>query len=565
MAYILWLPVCGSIAILFYFLGWRDLWLFRGLFAGCVLISIPLVLSAWKQIPRPKELSKWLWVPGILIGLQALFAAHPQRLYDQLNYHLVPAKRFFLEGDLFHNSFDPHVFMDGPVEFAYVWIRAILNSDLGMLSAGQTWMFFTALGGLYFVGALLCYEKNKWLPMIVMIGIFPFLMPNNEIFSTSKPDGLAGLSAAIFIALAYRFPQYRIWLFVALSLVFVPVKITYAHAVLAFGLLLLPQLKKDRLRGWHQWWPLLAFGILCCTALFVKNITLTNSLLYPADGSLFPSDVYGEVTHAYWRKNSYGNEGFFQRYLGPYFLWARRPGFIGVLVLVLGLVAYKWKTIPWSNLKFGLAFLGVFWLLWPFFFRSDIYARFVAPMSFGLGMIVFLFALNLKSINRTVLILISLIALAFSSTEVILTKLVVWNSGDAASAMTLQWPRVRTTHFLENKTDSTELIVVDDASKAFFNSGILHGIIGPKELNAWEEFKQAPKETALRYKVVALVKAASDEYNPHSFDSNLKGIDRLWSNLEPFGKVEKVGVDLVLFSECYFQKLPCQNEKGPSH
>ena len=51
------------------------------------------------------------------------------RLYDQLNYHLVVAKKILLNGSPFVNTFDSHIFLSGIVEYAFVWPRAFIDND----------------------------------------------------------------------------------------------------------------------------------------------------------------------------------------------------------------------------------------------------------------------------------------------------------------------------------------------------------------------------------------------------------------------------------------------------
>src|SRR5439155_14325815 len=126
IAAFLWLPISGAVAIglsLVHVAGRASLLAGTALVLAASLrnsrwlfVAVPKGWRALMADARPWE--RWLVRGALLVrAVFILFAAHPQRIYDQLNYHLVVGDLVVRDGQPFTGAWDPHAMFTGVVEW----------------------------------------------------------------------------------------------------------------------------------------------------------------------------------------------------------------------------------------------------------------------------------------------------------------------------------------------------------------------------------------------------------------------------------------------------------------
>src|SRR5437588_28637 len=88
------------------------------------------------------------YVVGAALFVQVvfiLFAAHPQRIYDQLNYHLVVGELVVRDGQPFTGAWDPHAMFTGVVEWGLSWHRSWGGSKLFFHGLAQIAVYFATV------------------------------------------------------------------------------------------------------------------------------------------------------------------------------------------------------------------------------------------------------------------------------------------------------------------------------------------------------------------------------------------------------------------------------------
>lgn len=591
-AWFLWLPVAGVAMMPFALSGYahRQLLLIinLGIVAGGILLlltqrrhGLPDFLSGLRSQLRPDgerrrgsdvPIKAMLWLTLAVFSLLALYAAHPQRLYDQLNYHLVLAKRVVLLGQPVQTALDSHIFFCGPVEYAFAWLAALYPDQFFLISAGQLLIFISACGTL--AGSLLIllrhhveHGSTRMLLAGIVAPMIIALIPNPEIIRIAKPDALA-LSGSVLILACLSTPKLRRFgLILGLTAAAIAVKITFLHAALALlPLLALMALGHGReRRPWFQSgdWPLFLMGCILILAVLGKNMLLAGTPLYPADARFFSTDLADGLTRQYWREVAFGGQTqFLQSWLGPLLL-LQKSWALAVLLATLILVALidSWqRRRSWRQMKEVqaiLLFLAAYTLLWPLFYRGDIFPRFVAPAT---GAFMVLTALLLRDLpanwHRGMQALLFIIMLAVSGVEVELAKIWKWNRQSAFDAMAQQFPALHAAEWVNQRgADAGSLILVDDPAVYFYDFRTLYSVITPRERRIWEALQSGSPQGPLVNRLVAVVR---EKENKDAWPPYEGPLLEAWERLAPRGTTYATDTHEILWSADAFQLTPGQ-------
>ena len=555
LAFLFWMPTTGACALLLHLLGLGEIWFLRAIIALVLVSALPKVYRLTQLLPKNLPKAKFFWLLALLLAIEAFYSAHPMRLYDQLDYHLVVAKRYFQPQDLFTANIAPTTYLSSLTEFSFVWFRAVVDNDLYVTGISQLFSLLGGAGPVLLGAGILAYEKKRMDLFLLLFSFFPFLIPDNDIFHIAKPDAYIAAAAAVYLLLAFKFPKAKLWLFTAFSLAFVPVKLTFAHFVLAMGpCLLLFWQKPDHYKNWT---PLLWLSLSFSLCFFAKNLLHTGGPLYPASLTFMPSDLHGDVARAYWQEIKFGlpMEPFIERLKGPFMILMGSYELIIWLLMVAILIFIRRKKKQVSLTKEAYVFLVLYWLIWPFFFHSQIYTRFVLPFIFSIGVLVFVSLQKSAPIPKWLLAASCLLALASSHVDVSLRKIISFSQMPAHKAMADQWPRYETSLFFQ-KNGPGDLVILDRPPKAYFPTNILEGNLVPRQRNLWQSFINNAQKTAKKHSLIGIVR--QNPKIPHSYpDPRMGPVDDVWDRLRPYGKVYLIGEDEVLYSPCYFASGAC--------
>jgi hypothetical protein len=564
IAWVCWVPVSGSMVLGAFYFNLIDkgfLWITQLAIVAYALSRLPKLKDdfqgSFSHLLASENRKYVLFCCG-WVGLALLFAAHPQRLYDQLNYHLVVSKQLFLAGDPFKHAYDPHILMTGPLEFSIGWLRNLIADDLFVIAAGQATVFIASVGGVIFalLHALELRGKFSMQWCLLLVLLIPAMIPNNEMVQIVKPGGLL-LSACVLLLVLFDDDEIQ-WLPVALfvGLLFIATKLTFIHAVLAGSILLGRKGLWENLLKYRLYLYGLSLG--CFALVIFKNYFEMGHLLYPADGFLIESAFSDQETVNYWQGIAYSGEtSLWQKYQGPFKLLWRNPALLIWTILLLVLPWSQFKT-HFRNIKTPLLFMGAYWLTWPLFYGSEAFSRFVAPF---VGSVIYLGWLGLihspPRWKKAATVVSAILAFSVSHIDVHLMKIYRWNQTSTLDAFASQFPRIKTAKQLNDMHLKGSMIMVDDAGKYFFDQGAFHGTIAPYERRMWEEFKNSSQASAAKYELSAMVQTNPDYTGEAARDHLLGPFGQVWQKLSPHGDQIPMGRDLVLYSRCNFRAKPC--------
>ena len=571
LAWFLWLPLTGTLALALTLLNLTEQWLLILIQAATISTGTYLFTKNLSiKFPKLTQGALALTLTAATLQLtNLLFAAHPMRLYDQLNYHLVVAKKILLNGNPFDGTFDSHIFLSGVLEYAWLWPRALINNDLFAISTAQTLVYLSTLGTVALV--VWTYMNKEELNQRVfavstlLVGV-PSLIPNNELVHIAKPGGLLFAGTFLLLLLANRSSAKSfLTITICLSAILVATKLTALHAILALTLPLLYLLKSDAALPKPQTLLIIALASIPLLTVVIKNLITTGTFLYPADIPFFPGEHGDAYISKYWDFVAFAREEpYFQRFLGALTIPAQRPSLIVWICHAFGfflLMHKKQKLKPDLKPIIPAAlFLAAYILIWPNLYDSGIYTRFVSPY---IGAIIATAAILFVCLNskwRTHFAILTLIiGLAHSSLDVKLRKIKDWNSTTATAAMTTQWPRLETTAFINSFATNKDTIISDDPIRLFYNSTTLFGKLTPKELEIWHKLKTAPKETAKKLRLKAII-LNNTPYPQNKFNVPYSQLNSIFHSLSPHGTTTTINNTKILHSPCFFKSNPCPSK-----
>jgi hypothetical protein len=584
LAWLGWLPVSGAAVLALVLLGVASRTVLLGgtLVVGAfALVSArqarPFVaearhaFAAWVAAAQPYE--RWLWRIGVAMQVIAwLFAAHPQRLYDQITYHLVVGQLVVRDGQPFSGAYDPHVSFAGLVEYALAWHRAWGGSRLFYNAVGQVAVMAATVPVLVACGLWLGRASLGLLGLLCIA--LPGLIPECLMLRMAKPDGVIMTGAVLLLAMLARAPEG--WRYAALAVagMMLGCKITFGHAAIALAAaFVVARPPQGRLR---EWIPLSIMGLSCVSLQLGKNAARFGNPVYPTAASLFPSPWSDATTQAYWTQIAFGGESRLTGWLGPFLLG--RDGGALVLFVLAAAALVLWRrhqsqlaspkasasltpavaarapanatpaqSAAHRPLAAAIAFLAVFWATWPLFYGGHIEHRFIAPFSGGLFVLFVLLEARLGDADRRRLLILCACAGVLSAQfDRSLPGLWRYDTRSAEAAYLLQWPRLQTAETLNPELKPGDTIVADKPDKLYFDARVLFTApLSPQERAILEELRRDPIAAALRYRVKALV-----VYRERPVEPLMQAI---WQGLKSRGELQQIGPDRVLWSPCYFQ------------
>jgi len=516
LAAALWLPVSGAAAMA---LSLAHLAGRASLLAGTALVLLASIPNARWLLQQARRGFASLfdgrterYVVGAALFVQVvfiLFAAHPQRIYDQLNYHLVVGELVVRDGQPFTGAWDPHAMFTGVVEWGLSWHRSWGGSKLFFHGLAQIAVYFATVPALILAGLLLARPTALWFAALCLA--LPGVVPENSILRMAKPDGVVLALVALALAVLPRSTLAAL----GLCLLSMACKASAFHGALALGAAAVAV-------GYRRGTPWIALlGAAALAVQLCKNALVFANPVYPALGALFPSWATDAWTEQYWRGFAFEHLPRWRGWLGPvFFLWPAR-----VLAGML-LIAAVWQR-P-RQVKPIVVFAASYAVLWPLFYGGTIPARFVSPFSAGLLVLWWLLVASLaQPARRRVEILSLLLAITVCGLGWAAMNIVKWNHASAVDAYAMQWPRIHA------------------PEKFFFDAKLLYEEpLSPRERAILQGLREDAVHTAAANKVKAVIVGAGHPMSP--------GMQRIWDALRSRGRVLELPPDRVLFSECYF-------------
>jgi hypothetical protein len=529
----IWLPISGAIAMalsLIHLAGRASLLVGTALVVAASLKNVRWMLRQPMSLENTKSWEKWLVRGALLAQLVFIFfATHPQRIYDQLNYHLIVGDLVVRDGQPFTGAWDPHAMFTGVVEWALAWHRSWTGSKLLFHGLAQIAVYFATVPALILAGLLLGRPSPVWFAILCLA--LPGVVPENSILRMDKPDGLVLTLVALALALLPRSTPAAL----ALCFLAMACKLTAFHAALALGA---AALATGFRRGGA--FPLLLAGVAAFALQLTKNALVFGNPVYPALGSIFPSWATDAWSEEYWRGVAFQHLSRWTGWLGPFLLlW---PGRVLAGLLVATLVFTRKKP---QGLRHVLVFLAAFAITWPLFYGGYIQPRFVS--AFSAGLLVLWWLLHENAPDRRAEIISVCLAITVCGFGWALMNIAKWNRHSAVDAYALQWPRIHTARTLNPMLDPNDTVVADAPEKFFFGAKLLfEEPLSPRERAVLEGLRTDPARTAALWRVKAVIVSADHPPSPR--------MQKIWDVLKDRGKVLEVPPDRVLFSDCFFCK-----------
>jgi hypothetical protein len=495
----------------------------------------------------------------LLVALYALYAAHPRRLYDQLNYHLVLGRIFLILREPIEKVLDSHIFFSSSVEYAFMWVSSAFLDDFFLISVGQTLIFLSSIGTI--VAAIFMILRSatdsrslNYLGIVALTLAFSTI-PNNELIRIAKPDALTLSGTMLLFSCYFRKDLRDFWLLAAIACVVLSVKVTFAHALIAFFIPFF-RLTIFSKESFKRWLPLLTVGLLAIAVNVAKSLILTGSPLYPMDSRWFVTEFSGDMTQAYWQEVAFTEhpEPFVERWLGLVKLIAQSPG-LAILIPVLALMCFfLWKRGALRERQVSLnqvvVFLGVYGLVWPFFFRADIFSRFVAPATGALIVLCVIMLSYLPKIwFQRMAGLLVLLMLGTSNLEVMVRQVLNWNQGSTRAAMISQHPVFEAAEIInQTATSYDDLVLVDNPAVYFYNVKTLFSRLTPRESAVWQDFQDDPQEAVRRHRALAMVRSKTfvQQRSDGLYKYNGPFLE-IWSKLADQGTIVETSHHQILF------------------
>jgi hypothetical protein len=491
------------------------------------------------------------FVTFLVLVVELLYGAHPQRLYDQLNYHLVLVRKILFLRQPIAWSFDSPIFISGPIEYGITWVAAVNPTDPFIISVGQTIIFVSIFPTLVGAFLIVMQKISPTIPSIqtlLLAAMVPLaLVPNDEILRIAKPDAFLLGGTAVLLAFFVVSGIRYFWVICALATAILGIKITFLHAVVGFIPLILSSGKVTWGRIERYWIPVL-IGIFVFAANALRSYVYTGTPLYPGDSIFFDSEFADSTTRAFWKFVSQGHQQhFYESWMGFCYLIRRSYGLMTFLP-ILGILFLFSQCQSLKSQKYWLApivsFLATYLLIWPVFYQGNTYSRFVSPASAGLLILSIGLLAGLVGRLRSVgTLLLFALMLAASNLEVEFLKIYRWNQGTAEGALQSQTPMVEVAKFVNSRSHSArDLILVDDALVYFYNMRTLYLSLTPREHRIWDGLLSSPEAMAKEQQLLAIVRNKASAGDPWAMDGlSVTGpIDQVWDKFVNRGDVFEV-------------------------
>ncbi|MBN1959960.1 MAG: hypothetical protein JW841_03365 [Deltaproteobacteria bacterium] len=567
LAWFCWLPLSGAIVLALVLAGFASR---NVLLVGTFIIFLiallswrlsntkPTILAAYKSFKNWKSQAKkyelWLWRGGV--ALQAIiwgYVAHPQKMFDQLGYHLVVGHLVVRDGEPFSGVLDPHIHLAGILEYAFAWHYSWFDSRMFINGVAQIAVLAITVPVIIWCSLRLGRASLGFLGLLFIL--LPGVLPESVILRMVKPDGVILTGVIVLLTLLIDSPVGFMAAGIGVGGMMLGCKFTFAHATL--GLFLAIIIAKPPIGRLRPWLPLIIVGLLCFALPLYKNYLLFENPVYPALIAKFPSQITGQWTRNYWNHQAYVGRSALTGWLGPFILTRRAASLYGCLFVAAFFIFLNWRKRQnklvlesrWRQaLIITVAFIIGTWLFWPLFFSGKVTARFVSGFFGGVFVLwLLLQRLIADSQRKYFFIACTCIGLLASHFDRILPNLILWNLHSTKEAYAMQWPRLKSAIVvnasINNKSD---VILTDHSNKLYFDGRVLYEEpLGLAQRAMVAEITQNPVDAAGRFKLAAIVVSANRSMSPR--------MQYIWDTLEPNGKIIDAGNDRVLLSKHYFQ------------
>jgi len=353
------------------------------------------VLIARRRWPRLPSLSGIECLALLLLATAALYSAFPAYRPDQWNNDLVLAKAV-AEGPLRAPVFEEHVYYGGNYQYLFTLPRWLSSDDVfnhGAADAFSWLLFVFGLAGLF---ARLRAEAFPGLPPVILLLVWVvFSIPDPTAVVNAKPDPLI-LIAAIAVLELSAGPRHTDrdalhglllgFLLVAplaLKLTWVPFLVAACFAWLFLLVIRRPPPVPQRrflVTG-------AAVGLLASAPYLLVNWKIFGNPLHPAQFGPLNSTYWGESFSRYYDDVA-GRAASVSDYFAalvqmvPLWSWHLYSMVVPVLLILLAALLRGQRPGPSGTrgetvLRHGIVAGVLFVLIWPLFFRSNIYPRYV--------------------------------------------------------------------------------------------------------------------------------------------------------------------------------------------
>ncbi len=520
----------------------------RGNYFGSVYRKCSVFFAA-----MPAYLKIVLVLGGIYQLLNIVDAAHPQGLYDHLNYHLSISKHLMQHGGL-GSAWDPHMLFTGFLEFNFVWLRSLIDDDLLLMGVAQVMTYLISIPPAIL---LICFFVKKmdfertqigWVFAILLFAM-PMSLGDAVIYHVGKPDAylMIGTLLAFYSLLILR----SNYLAFAVMTVLAAAELTVLHmfASMLPVFVLINWRQRDRCRK-LVWASLAIVGIF-----LLKNFLYLGNPVYPVLGKYIGARFTDGASLDYWRSVMFAGEtGYFNHLRGLYNLGAKIPLWSG---LIIGLLLVHGKSL-WGQIEIrrviitSLFFVAPFSLIWPLLYGSTIAIRFVTPLIAVAILVSVVFLLSIPArASKIGLLIVLLFAIAGSHTGVLLNHLTKWNLGNTEHHMRVQDTSFEPALVVNKIAAELGTVLSNRGVKYFFDDQHLYtdSPMDAVRKDVLREFLEDPSAAASKYKLKSLVKYRLEYKTPN--------IDKLWSFFEHRGTTVELEGSQVLQSSCYFESLNC--------
>lgn len=342
-----------------------------------------------------RALTPLSWFALTLIALTAAYAAFPDYRYDQWSYHLLVGKQIVRAGPFALPIIYDHIFFSGTYEYLTAIPRLFWDNDLFAHCFSNGFSFLIFVSCLFGLVKLFseAWEIDRRLILPLTAAIL-FSIPDSEVLVSSKPDPLliCYALAVLYLMLCDHVPQRTrnvlLALFIAGPAAF---KLTWVHfSVSVSGAWLALAVVKKYPVSFATVRQLAVGGLVAFTLslpFLLKNYQFFGNPVHPVQAAFFKSEFWTPGFAAYWLEVSGKALN-----AGEYFaMLPRLPIAYGkvnawLLALCLILLVASWRAVAaaWKSMSREVLIWSVtlvcFLLLWPLFYRNDIYPRFVYPV-----------------------------------------------------------------------------------------------------------------------------------------------------------------------------------------
>ena len=543
--------------------------------ATALLAIAALVYGLWRR-SRISQVLSWLaalfrrsWrqsspVVRILIGLglvaQVLFllrAGHPQKLYDQLDYHLMVPRLLAGGASAVGESLDPHVLMTGLLEYGAAWPAALMPTVLGQIAVYQLMTWAVTMPVILLV--LLRRSRDPLVFALALIALPILVMDRGVDFRVGKPDAVLLAVAVVLASLAVDeedpWPASLGLLTLALATKLTAVTIAMAWVPTLWWWRGRPGLFTSRAAFVRTVQACLpgagAFGVF-----LAKNGLWLGNPFYPAFAAAFPSSLADQAAALYWRLNG-STDGltYGRRALGMLALaWHSPPLLVAAAASIAGTTPSRV-----AHSRQALAALAIYYILFclssGLFFGPEIYPRFLYA---GLSPLILLPTLLLgpERRGRFVTFALVLLALAQPGALSLSGNLIRWNRQDTIAHMTEQEGFYGAARDLAGAFPASDrVLTLRESFRALFMQEVVLFEHAPsvRERAISAGFVSDPVATARREHLRAVV----------FHDTERALFDRLVTGRGLFCELEwRYGSTTACVSHCGFAQKVCERSSG---